>query len=99
MLSWTYGRCKKNEYEVKKKINQAELSQVISNKEVSPTNGICFFSTDLVNALPPILRHYVNHGGYLHEIMVIVTIRTLPVQTILPEELFVVGELKSRGRL
>ncbi|XP_043714495.1 potassium transporter 26-like [Telopea speciosissima] len=93
MTSWTYGRSKKSIYEAEKKMSQWELRQMISSVEVSRTPGICIFFTDLVNGIPPIIRHYVQNTGSLHEIMIVITVRTLPVRTVLPEERFVVGKL------
>lgn len=42
--------------------------------------GVCFFCTNLVNGIPPIIRNYVQLVGSLHQVMVIVTVRTLPIK-------------------
>lgn len=92
-FSWTYGRSKKHDYEAERKISTSSLAQLISNNEVNRVPGMCFFCTDLVNGIPPIIMHYVQHVGSLREIMVIVAVRTLPVKTVLPEERFLVAKL------
>ncbi|XP_042491356.1 potassium transporter 26-like [Macadamia integrifolia] len=93
MTSWTYGRSRKSIYEAENKMSQLELSQMISNTDISRTPGICIFCTDLVNGIPPIISHYVQQTGSLHQIMIVVTLRIIPVRTVLPEERFIVGKL------
>ncbi|KAK8946183.1 Potassium transporter 26 [Platanthera guangdongensis] len=94
-LSWTYGRSKKSQYEDAKKISPRELNQLV--EATTRVSGICIFCTDLVNGIPPIIRHYVQHIGTLRRITVLVTVRTLPVRTVLPEERFIVAKLGPEG--
>ncbi|KAA8533652.1 hypothetical protein F0562_030914 [Nyssa sinensis] len=97
MLSWTYGRSKKSIYEAERKMSLGELNQILSSGTVYRTPGICFFCTDLVNGIPPIIRHYIQHTSSVREITIIVTVRTLPIKTVLPEERLVVGKLGLEG--
>ncbi|XP_047053768.1 potassium transporter 6-like [Lolium rigidum] len=75
-LSWTYGRKKKSEYEAGHMITGDELAGIVARSARMP--GVCFFFTDLMNGVPPIVRHYAEHTGCLRELLVFVTIRTLP---------------------
>ncbi|ERN11474.1 hypothetical protein AMTRI_Chr03g43760 [Amborella trichopoda] len=97
MLSWTYGRSKKHEYEVEHKLSLVDLQELASNLNSSRVSGVCFFCTDLMNGIPPIIRHYVQNVGSLHQIMVLVTVRILPITTVLPEERFLIGKLGPKG--
>ncbi|XP_058206096.1 potassium transporter 26-like [Rhododendron vialii] len=97
MLSWTRGRSKKTAYDAERRLKSAELSEMLSNNSLHRPPGICFFCTDLVNGIPPIIRHYIQHTGSVRQIMVIVTIRTLPIKSVLPEERFDVGQLGVDG--
>ncbi|XP_022887054.1 potassium transporter 26-like [Olea europaea var. sylvestris] len=97
MLSWTYGRSKKSAYEAERKMSTRELDEMLSSSNIYRTPGICFFFTDLVNGIPPIIRHYVQNTNSVQEIMVIITVRTLPIKTVLPEERFNVGKLGLEG--
>ncbi|KAA8533654.1 hypothetical protein F0562_030912 [Nyssa sinensis] len=87
----------KSTYEAERKMSLDELNQMLSSGTVYRTPGICFFCTDLVNGIPPIIRHYIQHTNSVREIMVIVTVRTLPIKTVLPEERLVVGKLGLDG--
>ncbi|KAG8381179.1 hypothetical protein BUALT_Bualt06G0095400 [Buddleja alternifolia] len=97
MLSWTYGRRKKTAYEAETKMSISELNQMLSSSNVYRTPGVCFFFTDLLHGIPPIIRRYIQHTNSVRDIMVIVTIRTLPIKTVLPEERLNVGKLGNDG--
>lgn len=97
MLSWTYGRSKKSTYEAERKMSVSELDTMLSSSNVHRTPGICFFFTDLVHGIPPIIPHYIKHTNSAREIIVVVTVRTLPVKNVLTEERLIVGKLGSEG--
>ncbi|KAL0400633.1 UNVERIFIED_CONTAM: Potassium transporter 26 [Sesamum latifolium] len=97
MLSWTYGRSKRATYEAERKMNIRELDQMLSSSNIYRTPGICFFLTDLVYGIPPIIHRYVQHTNSVHEVVVVVTIRTLPIKTVLPEDRLIVGKLGNQG--
>jgi len=59
--------------------------------------GICFFCSDLIYGSPPIIGNYVKNVGSLHEVLIIVTIRIIPVKTVLLKERFMVGRLEPKG--
>jgi len=94
-LSWTYGRSKKNEYETNNLMDSQEFIKTVAMSNRVP--GICIFCTDLMNGIPPIVRHYVQHMGCLRELMVFVTVRYLPVTSVLPEERFLFDRLEPFG--
>jgi KUP system potassium uptake protein len=93
--SWTYGRRKKNEYEAANLVDRQEFLQIVTMSSKVP--GICIFCTDLMNGIPPIVRHYVRHTGSIREVTVFVTVRILPVTFVLPEERFLVDKLDHVG--
>ncbi|KAG6409837.1 hypothetical protein SASPL_127879 [Salvia splendens] len=95
MMSWTYGRSKKTTYEAENKMSVTELDEALSS--IYRTPGVCLFFTDLVHGLPPIIRRYIHHMNSVREIMVVVTIRTLPIKTVSAEERLHVGKLGRNG--
>lgn len=94
-LSWTYGRSKKSEYELANVMEREEFIKTVTTRSRVP--GVCIFCTDMMNGIPPIVRHYVQHVASLRELMVFVTIRVLPVRTVLPEERFIIDKLEPVG--
>nr|BAO53206.1 potassium transporter [Cryptomeria japonica] len=96
MYSWNYGRQIKYEHLTQRKLSTEDLHMLIASVR-SRTPGVCFLCSDLIYGVPPILRHYVKNVGSLHEILIILTIRIVPVTTVLLEERFLVGKLGPKG--
>uniref|UniRef100_A0A0E0JT88 Potassium transporter n=1 Tax=Oryza punctata TaxID=4537 RepID=A0A0E0JT88_ORYPU len=94
-LSWTYGRKKKREYEERNMVGDDEFAGIVSRSARVP--GMCFFCTDLMDGVPPIVRHYAGNTGSLRELLLFVTFRTLPVRTVLAGERFLVAREARAG--
>lgn len=50
-----------------------------------------------LSGIPPIVRHYTELIGSIRHVTVFVTIRTLPVRSVLPSERFNIGKLGPMG--
>ncbi|GLJ23161.1 hypothetical protein SUGI_0437320 [Cryptomeria japonica] len=96
MFSWNHGRQIKYKYLTERKVSSEDLQTLIANVETR-VPGVCFLCTNLIYGIPPILRHYVMNVGALHEILIILTIRIVPVTTVLLEERFIVGKFEPKG--
>lgn len=86
--------------EVERKMSLDDLNELASSKadgNILSVPRICFFCTDLVNGIPSIMRNYVQLVGSLHQAMVIVTVRTLPIKSVLAKERFVVSRMGVPG--
>lgn len=97
MLSWTSGRSRKEAFDASRKLSISEFNQMLSSNDLYRPPGVCIFCTDLAYGIPPIVRHYLQSTSSLREITIIVTIRTLPIKTVLPEERLDVGRLGING--
>mgnify|MGYP002775591846 CR=1 FL=1 len=97
MISWIYGRQKKYEYEASRKVSKEELQKLLFDDSIVRVPGVCLFYSDLVHGLPPIITHYVRCVGTLHQVLVFVTIRYVPVRTVLPDERFLVDRFPYKG--
>ncbi|KAJ7544285.1 hypothetical protein O6H91_09G072700 [Diphasiastrum complanatum] len=97
MLSWNYGRQKKCEYEMKHIMSLKSLGTILCNPEMHRVPGICFFYSDVLYGIPPIVSHYVKIVKSLHQVLVFTTIRCLPVKTVLPHERFIMGGVGYKG--
>lgn len=94
-LAWTYGRKLKAEYEARHAVGEAELGALVARIARAP--GVCVFCADLVNGFPPIVRRYAEHTACLRELTVFVTVRDVPVRSVLPEERFLVERQHTAG--
>ncbi|ERN13742.1 hypothetical protein AMTR_s00049p00178770 [Amborella trichopoda] len=91
------GGRKKHKYEAELKLRLLDLQQLASNPDASRIPGTCLFCMNLINGIPPIIRHYVQNVGPLRQIIVIVTVRTLAITTVVPKERFHIGKLRPKG--
>ncbi|KAJ1699941.1 hypothetical protein LUZ63_008453 [Rhynchospora breviuscula] len=94
-LTWTFGRSKKAQYEATWMVDRNKFEKLVTSTTRVP--GICFFCTDLINGVPPIVRHYAELIGSIRKVTVFVTVRTLPVRSVLPSERFNIGKLGPIG--
>lgn len=50
-----------------------------------------------ISGIPPIVHHYTELVGSIRNVTVFVTVRTLPVRSVLPDERFHIGKLGPPG--
>ncbi|MCO5587762.1 hypothetical protein L7F22_041714 [Adiantum nelumboides] len=97
MRSWKYGHDKRYQYEMKHLLSEEDLGALIADTGAKRVPGLCFFYSDMLHGVPPIVSHYVKNIRSLHQVIVLITIRYIPVTTVLPNERFLVGCLRFRG--
>ncbi|XP_002974525.2 probable potassium transporter 17 [Selaginella moellendorffii] len=97
MFSWHHGREKISDYEMINKVTVDSLDELFSRAAKQRVPGLCLFYTDLVHGVPPIMRHYVNNVRSLHQVIVFITIRYVPVRTVLPDERFILERCGYAG--
>lgn len=96
-LCWNYGRQKKYAYEMNNKISLDSLGNLLSSAGIQRVPGICFFYSDLAHGIPPIITHYVRNVRTLHQVLILTTIRFLPVKTVSPDERFHISRVGFKG--
>jgi KUP system potassium uptake protein len=97
MLSWNYGQNKKVEFELESKLSPQGLATLLTNSNIQRVPGICFFYTNLIHGIPPMVSHYVRNVRTLHQVIVFTTVRYVPVVTVLPSERFLVSRVGDPG--
>lgn len=96
-LCWNYGRRKKYGYEMSHKTSIDSFGSLLFSGETKRVPGICFFYSDLAFGVPPIVTHYLKNVRTLHQVLVLMTVRFLPVRTVAPEDRFFVGRVGFKG--
>ncbi|BBM98154.1 KUP system potassium uptake protein [Marchantia polymorpha subsp. ruderalis] len=97
MFSWNMGCQTKVHYEMRNKITKEKLGELLAHGGSARVPGICFFYTNLLHGVPPIIGHYVRNVRSLHRVLVFTTIRWMPVRRVLPAERFLVGRVGFSG--
>ncbi|XP_077218403.1 potassium transporter 5-like isoform X2 [Tasmannia lanceolata] len=97
MFVWNYVYRKKYNYELENKVSIATLKEVASNSNIRRIPGIAFFYSELVQGIPPIFKQYVDTVPALHSVLVIVSIKSLPISKVPVEERFLFRRIDPRG--
>jgi KUP system potassium uptake protein len=61
MASWNNGRQKKFDFESKNMLTKENLGKMLIDIGNFRVPGICFFYSDLLHGVPPIVSHYVRN--------------------------------------
>lgn len=94
MFVWFYGHKKKYKYELDNKVSADELIQVASSPNVKRVPGLALFYSELVHGITPIFTHYITNVPALHSILVFVSIKSIPINHVAPEERFLFVRLE-----
>ncbi|KAH7442963.1 hypothetical protein KP509_02G010200 [Ceratopteris richardii] len=97
MRSWKYGHDRRCDFEMTNLMNTEEFGGLLISTGAKRVPGVCFFYSETLDGVPPIVAHYVKNIRSLHEIIVLITIRYVPVKTVLPNERFLVGYMSFKG--
>lgn len=96
MFIWNYGYRKKYTYELENKVSIEKLADITSDERIHRTPGLGLFYTQLVHGISPIFTHYVSSVSSLHSVVVFVSIKSLPISKVCPDERFLFERVKPR---
>lgn len=88
MYVWNYVYRKKYTHELDNKLSPETLREIVANVNFHRLPGIAFFHSDLVQGIPPIFKHYMDNVPSLHSVLIFISIKSLPMSKVLPEERF-----------
>ncbi|KAF2289197.1 hypothetical protein GH714_029352 [Hevea brasiliensis] len=83
-------------YELENKVATEKLTDITSDERIHRAQGIGLFYTQLVHGISPILTHYVSSVSSRHSVVVFVSIKSLPIGKVSPEERFLFERVKPK---
>ncbi|CAK9322234.1 unnamed protein product [Citrullus colocynthis] len=96
MYVWNSVFRKKYFYELNNKISSEKLNEMVNATNFRRIPGIAFFYSELVQGIPPIFKHYVDHIPALHSVLVFITIKSLPVSKVPADERFLFRQVEAK---
>lgn len=96
MAIWHYVHKQSYIFEVNNKVSSEYMKQLASNPDIHRVPGMAFLYSDLVQGVPPIFSHFVSNIPSVHSVVVIVTIKPLPVSKVFAEERFIFRQLEPK---
>ncbi|XWS36286.1 hypothetical protein CRYUN_Cryun20dG0072500 [Craigia yunnanensis] len=96
MYVWNSVHRKRYYYELRHKISAEELQMITMDTNLSRIPGLALFYSEVVQGIPPIFKHYVSNIPALHSVLVFVSIKSMLVSKVSPEERFLFQRLEPK---
>ena len=93
MSTWHYGTKKKEEYELQNKVCLDRFLGLSSGIGLVRVPGVGFVYSSAANGVPPMFAHFVTNFPAFHRVLIFVSLQTLTVPKVSPEERFLVGRV------
>lgn len=93
MYAWHSGTLVKYESDLQNKVSLRWLVNLGPSLGLVRVPGIGLIYTELVTGIPPILSHFVTNFSALHQILVLVCIKSVPVPYVPAKERYLIGRV------
>ncbi|KAL6616653.1 hypothetical protein ACP70R_038923 [Stipagrostis hirtigluma subsp. patula] len=97
MATWHYVHVHRYNYELQNKVSNNYVAELAASRNIARLPGIGFLYSELVQGIPPILPHLVEKVPSIHSVLVIVSIKYLPISKIETSERFLFRYVEPRG--
>lgn len=96
MATWHYVHVHRYNYELKNKVSSNYVAELATRRNLTRLPGIGFLYSELVQGIPPILPHLVEKVPSIHSVLVIISIKYLPISKIEASERFIFRYVEPR---
>ncbi|XP_030529274.1 potassium transporter 5-like [Rhodamnia argentea] len=97
MIIWHYVQKQRYMYELKNKVSAEFIRDLAANPRTNRVPGVALLYSELVQGIPPILSHFVANIPSIHSVLVLVSIKNLPISKVALEERFLFKQVEPRG--
>ncbi|KAL6652819.1 hypothetical protein ACP70R_011744 [Stipagrostis hirtigluma subsp. patula] len=95
MSVWHYVHVKKYWYELQHVVSNKDMRELIQAHDVKRTSGVGFLYTELVQGISPIFPHLIEKIPFVHSVLVLVSIKHLPIHHVEVSERFLFRNMDS----
>lgn len=99
MSTWHYGTKKKEEFELQNKVCLDRFLNLSSGIGLVRVPGVGFVYSSAANGVPSMFAHFVTNFPAFHRVLIFVSLQTLTVPKVRPDERFLVGRVGSPENL
>ncbi|KAK1669430.1 hypothetical protein QYE76_057589 [Lolium multiflorum] len=96
MGTWHYVHVHRYKYELKNKVSNNYVAELATRRSLARLPGIGVLYSELVQGIPPILPHLVEKVPSIHSVLVIISIKYLPISHIETSERFLFRYVEPR---
>nr|GLL43998.1 potassium transporter 5-like [Ipomoea trifida] len=93
---WHYVYKERYAFELNNKVSSEYVRDLAKNPDVKRVPGIMLLYSELVQGIPPIFPHFVSNIRSLHSVVVLVSIKNLPISKVVPAERFLFRQVEPR---
>ncbi|KAG8375498.1 hypothetical protein BUALT_Bualt10G0106600 [Buddleja alternifolia] len=93
---WHYAHQQRYMFELKNKVSSNYIKELAKREDINRIPGIGFLYSELVQGIPPIFPHFVANVPTVHSVIVIVSIKNIPIPRIMLEERFLFRQVEPR---
>ncbi|KAL4038805.1 hypothetical protein IC575_002436 [Cucumis melo] len=96
MYTWNTVYRRKYYYELHNKISSHQLKDILSVANPCRVQGLAIFYSELVQGIPPIFKLYMANVPVLHQTLVFISIKSLPISKVPSDERFLFRRVEPR---
>ncbi|KAK6160492.1 hypothetical protein DH2020_003873 [Rehmannia glutinosa] len=97
MAVWHYAQKQRYMFELKNKVPNNYVLELAKNRQdINRIPGIGLLYSELVEGIPPIFPHFISNIPSIHSVIVFVSIKSLPISKVIPEERFLFRQVEPR---
>lgn len=93
---WHYVHKKRYMFELNNKVSSEYMRQLATNPDINRVPGIGLLYSELVQGIPPIFSHFISTIPSIQSVVVIVSIKSIPLSKVAAEERFLFRQLEPR---
>ncbi|GAB2279444.1 Potassium transporter 5 [Dionaea muscipula] len=88
MAIWHYVYRQRNKYELENKVLADTIKQLVKNPDTNRVPGIGLLYSELAHGVPPIFPHLIKNIASIHSVLILVSIKALPISRVAMQERF-----------
>lgn len=93
---WHYVHKKRYLFELDNKVSSEYVRDLAKNPQIRRVPGIGLLYSELVQGIPPIFPHFISNVSSVHSVVVLVSIKSIPISKVALEERFLFRMVEPR---
>ncbi|KAL6517663.1 Potassium transporter 5 [Orobanche minor] len=93
---WHYVHKERYLFELNNKVSSDYVRDLSRNPDIKRVPGIGLLYSELVQGIPPIFPHFVSNIPTVHSVVVLVSIKSIPISKVALEERFLFRQVEPR---
>ncbi|KAF3676538.1 Potassium transporter 5 [Capsicum annuum] len=96
MGTWHYVQKLRYQFELSNKVSSEYIRDLANNPDIKRVRGIGLLYSELVQGIPPIFHHFVSNIPSVHSVIVLVSIKSIPISKVALQERFLFRHVEPR---